>query len=152
MTVPWVSPTVNCSRGGVVTRKAHSSQWREISLFKDWLSECVLCLHQTTLKTNRIWLKPGPQFTRIKRMMCSVPDLAETLGWVGEVWPSEEEDTYRKNSGAKSRAQEKLGHSFSQNVLSLVWWHKPLIPVLKRQAQLLWVICTVYEDIVLWFA
>lgn len=35
--------------------------------------------------------------------MCSVSDLAETLGWVSEVWPSEE-DTSGKNSGAKSRA------------------------------------------------
>lgn len=150
MTVPWVSPIVNCSRGGVVTRKAHSSQWREIFLFKDWLSECVLCLHQTTLKKKGNLVETRTSI--YKRMMCSVPDLAETLGWVGEVWQSEEEDTYRKNSGTKSRAQEKLGHSFSQNVLSLVWWHKPSIPALKRQGQLLWVICTLYEDIVLWFA
>lgn len=150
MTVPWVSPIVSYSNIGVVTCKAHSSQWRETSLFKGWRSECVLCLHQTTQKIKGIWQKPGPQFSRIKRTICSVPDLAETLVWVGEVWLSEE-DKYWKNSGAKSRAQEKLGHSFSQNVLSMVWWDKPLISALKRQGQLLWVICTLYKDIVLWF-
>lgn len=40
-------------------------------------------------------------------MMCSVPDLDETLDWVGEVWPSEEEDTYGEKTVEPSHVHKK---------------------------------------------
>lgn len=57
---PSMSPTVNCSNVGVVTCQAQFMA--ETSLFKNWLFECILHLHFTTLNPKRIWQKPEPQF------------------------------------------------------------------------------------------
>lgn len=84
MTVPSMSPIVNCSNAGVVTCKTLNS-WT--SLFKNWLFECVLHLHFNHSKSKE-------NLAETRTTVCANQKAVECpwscwISWVGR-WSGEQ--------------------------------------------------------------